>query len=140
MGAEADVHSPALPEGHFDGYQPLALLLGAGGAGGAPDFVVGAVILPPMQRPTLGIQSGSPYGSREARTLDTEFEVGRPREIDPIVSEIALMKQLIKEKAQPLDLLRELISNCAAREVGSRNIKVTYYVHPEYGNVFQVAD
>jgi len=43
-------------------------------------------------------------------------------------------RQTIKDGAHP-DLLRELISNAASREVRAKNIKVRYYVHPEYGNV-----
>lgn len=72
--------------------------------------------------------------------MDSPFEVEKAREIDPIINELALMKQLIKERTQPLDLLRELIANAAAREVGAKHIKVTYFVHPDYGNVFQVSD
>lgn len=72
--------------------------------------------------------------------MNSQFEVDKGREIDLIIHEIAVMKQLIKERAHPLDLLRELVSNAAAREVGARSIKVSYHVQPDYGNVFQVAD
>lgn len=68
------------------------------------------------------------------------FDVSDSEEVELIVHEIALMKALIKERKHPLDLLRELISNSAAREVSSQNISIKYYVHPDYGNVFEVKD
>ena len=36
------------------------------------------------------------------------------KDVDPLISEISVMKQLIKERAQPLDLVRELLSNSGA--------------------------
>ena len=33
------------------------------------------------------------------------------KDVDPIINELSLTKQLIEERAHPLDLLRELISN-----------------------------
>jgi len=69
-----------------------------------------------------------------------EFDVSDSEIIDLIVHEISLMKALIKERKHPLDLLRELISNSAAREVNSQNISIRYYVHPDYGNMFEVKD
>ncbi|NVM22492.1 MAG: hypothetical protein HWN68_12010 [Desulfobacterales bacterium] len=72
--------------------------------------------------------------------MNRDFELDKGREIEPIIHEISLMKQLIKERAHPLDLLRELVSNSGARQVGAQNIKISYYVHPDYGNVFEVAD
>ena len=49
------------------------------------------------------------------------------------------MSQLIRGGNHPLDLLRELISNAAAREVKARNIWVRCYSHPEH-YVFEVKD
>ena len=72
--------------------------------------------------------------------MDAGYEISESKEAEILVHEISLIKQLIKERAHPLDLLRELISNAASREVGAKNIKVRYYVHPEYGNVFEVSD
>jgi len=72
--------------------------------------------------------------------MSREFEVEEGREIELFFHEISLMRQLIKERTHRLQLLRELISNSAAREVGARKITITYYVHPEYGHVFEVAD
>ncbi|MEW6095402.1 MAG: ATP-binding protein [bacterium] len=61
------------------------------------------------------------------------------KEIDPIVNELSLMKQLIKERAHPLDLLRELISNSGAKGVGATEIKIKYTVDEE-GHIFEVID
>ncbi len=61
------------------------------------------------------------------------------KDVDPLISEISIMKQLIKERAQPLDLLRELLSNSGAREVGATEIRINYYVN-QSGHVFEVAD
>jgi sensor histidine kinase regulating citrate/malate metabolism len=61
------------------------------------------------------------------------------KEVDLIINELSLMKQLIKERADPLDLLRELISNSGAREVGATEIKIKYTVDEE-GHIFEVAD
>jgi len=69
-----------------------------------------------------------------------DFFVAKTKEVDLFVHEVALMKQLILERTHPLELLRELISNSGAKEVGARNIHITYYVHPQYGHVFEVQD
>jgi len=49
------------------------------------------------------------------------------------------MKQLIKEHKHPLDLLRELLSNACAKEVGATEIKVKY-TFDEEGHIFEVTD
>lgn len=61
------------------------------------------------------------------------------KEIDPIVHELSLMKQLIKERVHPLDLLRELISNSGAKEVGATEIRIKYTIDEE-GHIFEVID
>jgi hypothetical protein len=69
-----------------------------------------------------------------------DFFVTKGQEVDPFFHEVALMKQLILERSHPLDLLRELISNAGAREVGAKTIRIIYYVHPQYGHTFEVSD
>jgi hypothetical protein len=69
-----------------------------------------------------------------------DFFVTKSQEVDPFFQEVALMKQLILERTHRLELLRELISNSGAREVGAENIHITYYVHPRYGHAFEVRD
>lgn len=61
------------------------------------------------------------------------------KEVDLIVHELSLMKQLIKERVHPLDLLRELISNAGAKEVGATEIRIKYTVDEE-GHIFEVVD
>lgn len=61
------------------------------------------------------------------------------KEVDLVIHELALTKQLIKERIHPLDLLRELISNAGAREVGATEIRIKYTVDEE-GHIFEVVD
>lgn len=69
-----------------------------------------------------------------------DFFVTKSQEVDPFFQEVALMKQLILERTHRFELLRELISNSGARQVGAKNIHITYYVHPQYGHAFEVRD
>ena len=69
-----------------------------------------------------------------------DFFVSNGKEVDLFIQEVSLMKQLIREHTHPLDLLRELVSNSGAKEVGARNISITYYIDPEYGHTFKVTD
>jgi len=68
-----------------------------------------------------------------------DFMPSRGKDVDLIIQEVALMKQLIKERSHPLDLLRELISNSGAKEVGATEIKIKYTVDEE-GHIFEVMD
>jgi uncharacterized DUF497 family protein len=68
-----------------------------------------------------------------------EFFESQGKDVDPIVSEISIMRQLIKEHVHPLDLVRELLSNAGAREVGAAEIHINYYINQD-GHVFEVTD
>jgi len=68
-----------------------------------------------------------------------DFFESKGEAVDPIISEISVMKQLIQERIHPLDLIRELISNAGAREVGATEIRINYYVNQD-GHVFEVSD
>jgi hypothetical protein len=59
---------------------------------------------------------------------------------DPFLHEVAIFQQLIKERFSPFDLVRELLSNAAAREVGAQNINIKYFEHPDDGHSFEVTD
>jgi len=72
--------------------------------------------------------------------MEDAFNKAKAKEIDVFTHEAVLIKQLVQERAHPLDLLRELISNAAAREVMASEIKIVCYEHPDYGWVFQVQD
>lgn len=61
------------------------------------------------------------------------------KEHDPVIHEMAIAKQIIQERKGPLDLLRELISNAGARQVGSTVINISYTMAKE-GHVFTVED
>jgi len=63
----------------------------------------------------------------------------KAKEVDPLVSEISVFKQLIKERVHPLDLLRELLSNSGAQEVNSKNIEIAYTKDKE-GHIFEISD
>jgi len=61
------------------------------------------------------------------------------QEFDPVVNEIGVMRAIILEQVHPFDLLRELVSNAAAKEVGATEISIKYTVD-EAGHVFEVKD
>jgi len=61
------------------------------------------------------------------------------KDVDPIINELSLMKQLIKERVHSLDLLRELLSNSGAKEVEAAEIRIKYTVDEE-GHIFEIVD
>lgn len=69
-----------------------------------------------------------------------QFEKVPTREIESGVVDIAITKQLIKEIGNPLDLVRECLSNSAAKEVGATYVTITIFSHPDYGYVFEFKD
>src|SRR5260370_369248 len=75
-----------------------------------------------------------------AGQMSEAFEKAQAKEVDLYFQEVSLMRQLIEESGDPLDLLRELVSNAAAREVQARNIWIRCYPHPEDIYVFEVED
>lgn len=56
------------------------------------------------------------------------------------VSEIGIPKEVMKDIEDSRALLRELISNAGAEEVGASEIKVSKFTHREYGLSFEVED
>jgi len=72
--------------------------------------------------------------------FEEAFEKTRAKEVDLYFQEVSLMRQLIRERQNPLELLRELISNAAAREVNAKNVWIRCYPHPEDVYVFEVED
>lgn len=61
------------------------------------------------------------------------------RETEILVDEIGLFKNLIREHKHPLDLVRELLSNACAREVGATRVEISY-TRDKLGHVFEVSD
>ena len=68
-----------------------------------------------------------------------ELSSSKSREVNPIISEVSIFKQLIKERKEPLDLVRELLSNSGAKEVGARSIEISYTKDKE-GHIFEIQD
>lgn len=66
-------------------------------------------------------------------------EKSTAKSIDIIKNEIGIFKNLIKERKHPLDLVRELLSNAGAREVGASNIEISYTKDKE-GHIFEIKD
>ena len=61
------------------------------------------------------------------------------REVNPVFNEVAIFKQLIREREHALDLVRELLSNCGAEEVGATKIEIVYSQDRD-GHIFEVVD
>ncbi len=61
------------------------------------------------------------------------------KEIDVLKHDVGIFKNLINERQHPLDLVRELLSNAAAKEVGATRIEVGY-TRDQQGHVFEVSD
>lgn len=61
------------------------------------------------------------------------------KEVDILKEDVALFKHLINERKHPLDLIRELLSNAGASQVGASRIEVTYTVDKS-GHIFEVTD
>ena len=68
-----------------------------------------------------------------------EILKSKSRDVAPAMNEVAIFKQLIKERAHPLDLVRELLSNAGAEQVGATTIEVSY-TRDKDGHVFEVED
>jgi len=68
-----------------------------------------------------------------------DFKKSVAKDVEIITNEIAIFKNLILERKFPLDLVRELISNSGAKEVGSTKIDINYTIGKE-GHIFEVRD
>jgi len=51
-----------------------------------------------------------------------------------------LVCQVIESSRNPLDLIREQLSNCCSQEVGATKVKVIFYDDPTYRASFMVVD
>ena len=63
----------------------------------------------------------------------------KSKEVDPLINEVSIFMQLIKERKHPLDLIRELLSNSGAKEVAASKIEISYTKDKE-GHIFEVVD
>ncbi|MDX6501503.1 MAG: hypothetical protein QOG23_4763 [Blastocatellia bacterium] len=63
----------------------------------------------------------------------------KSQEVKPAVNEVSVFKQLIKERVHPLDLVRELLSNAGAEQVGATKIEISY-TQDKDGHIFEISD
>jgi len=68
-----------------------------------------------------------------------ELEKRKSKEVDVLREDVGLFKNLIAERKQPLDLVRELLSNAAANEVAASRIEISYTKDRE-GHIFEIRD
>jgi hypothetical protein len=61
-----------------------------------------------------------------SHTIGDAVKASKSREVSPAFSEVALFKQLIKERANALDLVRELLSNAGAGQVDAKKVEISY--------------
>lgn len=66
-------------------------------------------------------------------------ESSESKELELLKNEIGIFKNLVQEQKHSLDLIRELLSNSGAREVGASQIEVNYTSAKE-GHIFEVSD
>lgn len=67
------------------------------------------------------------------------FLESESKEIVILKNDIAIFKNLIKERVHSLDLLREFLSNAGAKEVGATRIEISYTKDRD-GHIFEVKD
>jgi hypothetical protein len=72
-------------------------------------------------------------------SVHEQVERGTAKDAEIFKNEIAIFKNLIKERKHPLDLVRELLSNAGAREVGATRIEISYTKDKE-GHIFEIED
>jgi len=72
-------------------------------------------------------------------TIGEAIQAKKSKEVDPIVKEIGIFLNLINERKHPLDLVRELLSNAGAQEVGATRIEISYTRDKE-GHIFEISD
>jgi len=61
------------------------------------------------------------------------------KEVDIIKRDVAIFKNLIRERKHPLDLVRELLSNAGAQQVGATRIEISYTKDKD-GHIFEITD
>jgi hypothetical protein len=85
--------------------------------------------------------SRSKWLNKEEYTVATIGDVmkSKSKDIEVLKDEIGIFKNLIKERKHPLDLVRELLSNAGAREVGATEIEISYTKDRE-GHIFEIVD
>ena len=72
-------------------------------------------------------------------TIGEAIQAKKSRDVSPAVQEIGVFLNLIKERKHPFDLVRELLSNAGAHQVGATRIEISYTKDRE-GHIFEVSD
>lgn len=72
-------------------------------------------------------------------TIGEAIQAKKSRDVGFGKSDIGIFLNLINERKHPLDLIRELLSNAGAMEVGATRIEISYTKDKE-GHVFEVKD
>ena len=54
--------------------------------------------------------------------------------------DLSVLKQIVKDRAHPLDMVREAISNMGDPHVGAKICKISYFHDPKYGSSFRFED
>ena len=62
-----------------------------------------------------------------------------PIETSPKIN-YSIIKQIIKDRKHPLDMVREAISNMGDQDVGAKNCDIEYYKDTTYGSSFIFRD
>lgn len=66
-------------------------------------------------------------------------EVIKPIETVPKIN-YSIIKQIIKDRKHPLDMIREAISNAGDPDIDAKNVEIEYYKDPSYGVSFIFRD
>lgn len=72
-------------------------------------------------------------------TIGESIQARKSKDVSPFMQEIGIFLELIKERKHPLDLVRELLSNAGAIEVGAVRIEINYTKARE-GHIFEISD
>lgn len=68
------------------------------------------------------------------------MQINQPQKIQPQIHSLSAFKQVMESRSNPLDMVREAISNMMAPEVGASEITIQHYSHPEYNSSFIFKD
>ncbi|MDD5701027.1 MAG: hypothetical protein PHU23_03160 [Dehalococcoidales bacterium] len=63
-----------------------------------------------------------------------------PQRIQPKVHELSMIKQVLESRSHSLEIIREALSNMCAPEVGAQEVKIQFFLHPDYGGTFIFRD
>jgi len=68
------------------------------------------------------------------------MQINESQKIKPQIHSLSAFKQVMESRSNPLDMVREAISNMMAPEVGATEIIIQHYSHPDYSSSFIFKD